>query len=45
MEYQKIINLLDTTLDNVLRSIIKKWVEVPDQSGRAEDIYKPRKQI
>ena len=34
MEYQKITNLLDTT-----------WVEVYDQSGNAEDRYKPSKQI
>ena len=34
MEYQKITNLLDTT-----------WVEVYDQSGNAENRYKPSKQI
>ena len=45
MEYQKIINLLDTTSDNVPRFIIKKWVEVHDHSGNAEDRYKPSKQI
>ena len=45
MEYQKIINLLDTTLDNVPRFITKKWVEVHDQSGSAEDRSKPSKQI
>ena len=44
-EYQKITNLLDTTLDNVPRFIIKKWIEVYDQSVRAEDRYKPSKQI
>ena len=32
MEYQKIINLLDTTSDNVPRFITKKWIEVRDQS-------------
>ena len=37
--------MLDTTSDNVLRFIIKKWVEVYDQSGSAEDRYKPSKQI
>ena len=45
MEYQKIINLLDTTSDNVPRFITKKWIEVHDQSGSAEDRYKPSKQI
>ena len=35
MEYQKITNLLD----------IKKWVEVHDQLGSADDRYKPSKQI
>ena len=43
MEYQKIINLLDATLDEVHRFITKKWVEVHDQSGSADDIYKPNK--
>ena len=45
MEYQKITNLLDTTLAEVPRFITKKWVEVHDQSGNAEDRYKPSKQI
>ena len=45
MEYQKITNLLDTTFDNVPRFITKKWIEVHDQSGSAEDRYKPSKQI
>ena len=45
MEYKKITNLLDTGLDNVPRFITKKWVEVHDQSGSAEDRYKPSKQI
>ena len=45
MEYQKITNFLDTTSDNVPRFITKKWVEVHDQSGSAEDRYKPSKQI
>ena len=39
MEYQKTANLLDTTSDNIPRFITKKWVEVHDQSGRAEDRY------
>ena len=43
-EYQKITNLLGTTLDEILRFITKKWVEVHDQSGSADDRYKPRKQ-
>ena len=45
MEYQKITTLLNTTLDNVPRFIAKEWVEVHDQSGSANDIYKASKQI
>ena len=45
MEYQKIINLLGTTIDEVPRFITKKWEEVHDQSGSVDDRYKPRKQI
>ena len=45
MECQKIINLLDTTSDNIPRFNTKKWIEVYDQSGNAEDRYKPSKQI
>ena len=45
MEYQKITNLLGTTIDEVPRFITKKWVEVHDQSGSADDRYKPNKQI
>ena len=45
MEYQKITNLLDTTSDNVPRFFTKKWIEVHDQSGSANDRYKPNKQI
>ena len=45
MEYQKITNLLGTTLDEIPRFITKKWVEVHDQSGSADDRYKPSKQI
>ena len=41
MEYQKITNLLDTASDNVPRFINKRWIEVRDQSGSAEDRYKP----
>ena len=32
MEYQKITNLLGSTSDKVPRFIIKKWIEVHDQS-------------
>ena len=32
MEYQKIINLIDTTSDNLPKFITKKWIEVCDQS-------------
>ena len=45
MEYQKITNLLSTTPDEVPRFIVKKWIEVHDQSGNAENRYKPSKQI
>ena len=45
MEYQKITNLLGTTPNEMPRFITKKWVEVHDQSGSAEDRYKPKKQI
>ena len=36
MEYQKITNLLGTTIDEVPRFITKNWVEVHDQSGSAD---------
>ena len=42
MEYQKITNLLGSTLDKVPRFITKKWIEVNDQSGR---VYIVDKQI
>ena len=45
MEYQKIINLLGTTLDEMPRFITEKWVKVYDQSGSADDRYNPNKQI
>ena len=35
MQYQNIINLLDTTSDNLPRFITKKWIEVQNQSGNA----------
>ena len=44
MEYQKITNLLDITVDDVPRfTATKKCVEVHDQSGSMEDRYKPSK--
>ena len=45
MEYQKIKSLLGTMIDEIPRFITKKWVEVHDQSGSADDRYKPIKQI
>ena len=45
MKYQKFTTLLDTTFDNVPRSITKKLIEIHDHSGSAEDRYKPSKQI
>ena len=45
MEYQKITTLLGIKPDEVPRFITKKWIEVHDQSGNAEDRYKPSKQI
>ena len=43
VEYQKITNLLGTTIDEIPRFITKKWVKVHDQSGSADDRYKPNK--
>ena len=45
MEYQKIINLLDTISNNAPRFSNTKWIEVHDQSGKANDRYKPSKQM
>ena len=45
MEYQKITDLLGNISDKVPRFITKKWMKVHDQSGTAEDRYKPSKQI
>ena len=45
MEYRKIIKLLDATSDNVPKFISKKWIKVYDQSGSAENRFKPSKQI
>ena len=41
----KIMNVLGTTPDEMPRLITKKWVEVHDESGDANDRYKPSKQI
>ena len=38
-------NVLGTTASEIPRFIIKKWVEVHDQSRDANDIYKPNKPI
>ena len=45
MQYQKITNLLSITIDEIPRFNTKKWVEVHDQKGGANDRYKPNKQI
>ena len=45
VEYQKITNLLGTTIDKIPRFITKKWVKVFDQSVSADDRYKPNRQI
>ena len=45
IKYQKITNVLGTTINEIPRFITKKWVEVDDQLGRADDRYKPNKQI
>ena len=42
MQYQKIINILDTISDNVPRFNSKKWIEVYDQP---RGIYNTNKQI
>ena len=45
MEYQKITNLLGTKPNEMPRFITKKWVEVHNQSGDANDRNKPNKPI
>ena len=45
MGYQKIASLLGNIPDKVPRFITKKWIEVDDQSGNAENRYKPGKKI
>ena len=37
--------MLGTTIDEIPRFTTKKWVEVNDQSGSADDRYKPNKHI
>ena len=38
-------NFLHKAPDEVPRFVTKKWIEVHDHSGNAEDRYKPREQI
>ena len=45
MEYQNITHFLSNIPDKVPKFITKKWIEVHDQSGSAENRYKPSKQI
>ena len=45
MEYQKITNLLGNTFDKVPRFITKKWIEVHDKSGNAENRHNQNKQV
>ena len=45
MEYQKITNLLGTTIEEIRRFTTKNWVKFHDQSGSTDDRYKPNKQI
>ena len=45
MEYQKITNLLVARPDEKPRFITKKWVEVHDEPGEANDRYKPNKPV
>ena len=42
MEFQKIVNFLDTTSDNkdLPKFVTKKWIEVYDQSQRNYDVNK-----
>ena len=42
MEYQKVINMLDTKSDNVPIFITKKWIKVHDQTNK---IYSTNKKI
>ena len=42
MEFQKIVNFLDTTSDDIdlPRFVTKKRIEVYDQSGKNDDVNK-----
>ena len=42
MEFQKIVNFLDTTSDNkdLSKIVTKKWIEVYDQSQKNYDVNK-----
>ena len=42
MEFQKIVNLLDTTSDDkdLPRFVTKKWIEVYDQSEKSYNVNK-----
>ena len=44
MEYQKVTNLWGNIPDQVPKFITKKWTEVHNQSGYANDRYKSSKQ-
>ena len=43
MEHQKITNLVGNIPDKVPKFITKKWIEIHDQSGDADNRYKPSK--
>ena len=43
MKYEKMLNLLDTTANDVPRFITRKWIKVHDLSGKAEERYKTSK--
>ena len=45
MEYQKLTNLLGNIPDKESKFVTKKWVEVYDQSGDADNRYKRNKQV
>ena len=45
MEYQKITKLIGRISYKVPKFITKKWIEVHDESGTAENRYNPNKQI
>ena len=45
MENQKVTNLLGITPDEMPRFITKKWIEVHDQFGNAQNRYNQSKQI